>query len=730
MPIKIAKAAGFCYGVRRAVDEVYRRAEENKPIATLGALIHNEQVVNELREKGVSVYESVAEVPDGTTLVIRTHGVGKQVYDEIKQRNLDYVDLTCPFVEKIHKIVHEYDGKGYKIVIVGDKNHPEVIGINGWCNNQAVVLYDENDVVPPELSESLVCVVAQTTINKNIFVQMVQILKNTCQTPIIFDTICSATKDRQAETEILAQDSDLMFVIGGRESSNTKKLFEISKKHCHDTYFIENFEDIPQDLFLKNKKIGITAGASTPSGIIEEVFTTMDEKMNNEEIFAELFEQYESKTLNNGDIVDATVIEVRNNEVIVDLGGFKYNGQLAIDQLTDDPYVKPTDLVATGDTIRVYVVGVNDAEGKVVLSRKKLVMMESWNKIKEAYENNEILEGKIIKTVRGGVIALYDSCQVFIPAKQVSLRYVQDLETLLNTTVKFKIIEIDERRKRVVGSVRVLLEAEKKIVEDKFWSEAEVGKQYTGTVKSLTSFGAFVDLGGVDGLVHISELSWSKIKHPSEVVKEGDVLTVYIKNLDAENKKISLGYKKTEDNPWSIAQTKYKEGDVVHCKIVRIMTYGAFAEIMPEVDGLIHISQIADRRIEKTEDALSIGDEVDAKIIAINWENRKISLSIRALSTPAAEEAVQEAEEAPAADEPAVVPVDIEKYIADEKAAEATAEETTADAAAEVSEEVVEEAAEEAVIETTEEVVEEATEEAVAETSEAVVEETTEEAAE
>lgn len=400
----------------------------------------------------------------------------------------------------------------------------------------------------------------------------------------------------------------------------------------------------------------------------------MDEKMKNEETFAELFEQYESKTLNNGDIIDGTVVEVRNNEVIVDLGGFKYNGQLAIDQLTDDPYVKPTDLVAPGDKIRVYVVGVNDAEGKVVLSRKKLVMMEGWNKIKEAFENNEALEGKIIKSVRGGVIALCDSYQVFIPAKQVSLRYVQNLESLLNTMIKFKIIEVDERRKRVVGSARVILEAEKKEIEDKFWSEAEIDKEYTGTVKSLTSFGAFVDLGGVDGLVHISELSWSKIKHPSEVVKEGDVLTVYIKNLDAENKKISLGFKKAEDNPWVIAQTKYHEGDVVKCKIVRIMPYGAFAELMPEVDGLIHISQIADRRIEKTEDALSIGDEVEAKIIALNWENKKISLSIRALIAPQVEEKSEEkpeenvtsAEDEASVDE--VVPVDIEKFIAEDAA--------------------------------------------------------------
>lgn len=676
MPVKIAERAGFCYGVKRAVDEVYKLSERETSLATLGEIIHNEHVVNDLKKRGVQVYTDVDEVPDGTTLVIRTHGVGKAVYDKIEKRNLKYIDLTCPFVEKIHKIVNEHYNKGYQIVIIGDKNHPEVKGINGWCNNEAIILYSENDEIPQNLEKNDVCIVAQTTIQKKIFVQMVQNIKNTCQTPIIFDTICNATKERQSETEALAAESDIMLVIGGRASSNTKKLYEISKKRCPDTYFVENFEDIPQGIFLKNKKIGITAGASTPSGIIEEVFTTMDEKMKNEESFAELFEQYESKSLNNGDIIDGTVVEIRNNEIIVDLGGFKYNGQLALDQLTDDPYVKPEDIVKTGDKIRVYVVGVNDAEGKVVLSRKKLVMMESWNKIKEAYENDEVLEGKIIKTVRGGVIALYDSCQVFIPAKQVSLRYVRDLETLLNTTVNFKIIEIDERRKRVVGSVRVILEAEKKAQEDKFWAEAEVDKEYTGTVKSLTSFGAFVDLGGVDGLVHISELSWSKIKHPSEVVKEGDVLTVYIKNLDPENKKISLGFKKAEDNPWVIAQTKLNEGDVVKCKIVRIMSYGAFAEIFSEVDGLIHISQIADRRIEKTEDVLSIGDEVEAKIISINWETKKISLSIRALIEPAAEETKEEEPAEPTAEEPAdeVVPVDIEKYIAEEAAAE---EETT-----------------------------------------------------
>ncbi len=638
--IKVAKTAGFCYGVKRAVNSVYDEIKNGTKLATLGALIHNPQVIGDLAEKGVIAYDNPDDIPDGYTIVIRAHGVGKETYDKIKNR--PHIDLTCPFVEKIHKIVSEYHNKGYGIVIVGDKNHPEVKGINGWCGNNALVIYDINEQIDENFSKKPVCVVAQTTIKREIFSQIVQNVKKTCKSTLIFDTICSATKDRQTETVALSEESDCMIVIGGRESSNTRKLFEIAKERCGEAYHIETYEEIPQKTY---NKIGITAGASTPHRIIEEGVKAMSENLQKEENFAELFEQYSSKTLNNGDVVEGTVVEVRNNEVIVDLGGFKYNGQLAADQLTDDPSLKPSDVVKEGDTIKVYVVGVNDGEGKVVLSRKKLVAMESWNKIKAAYESGEVLEGKIIKAVKGGVIALADGSQVFIPARQASERFIQDLQSLVGETVNFKIIEIDERRKRVIGSVRVLLEAARKEREEKFWAEAEVGKKYTGTVKSLTSFGAFVDIGGVDGLVHISELSWNKIKHPSEIVNVGDVLEVYIKDMNPETQKISLGYKKTEDDPWVIAQNKIHVGDVIKVKIVRMMPFGAFAEIIPNVDGLIHISQIADRRIGKPEDVLTIGEEVEVKVTETDWEAKKISLSIRALIATAAEEAAPEVEE-------------------------------------------------------------------------------------
>ncbi len=676
MQIEVAKTAGFCYGVKRAVESVYKAIDEGKKLATIGPIIHNRQVIDDLAKKGVLAYDNVLDIPKDSIVVIRAHGVPKNVYDQLKGR--DYIDLTCPFVAKIHKIVSEQYKEGKQIVIIGDKNHPEVIGINGHCQNSAYITYDEDEDINEDIFEKDICIVAQTTIKKEIFVQKVHFLKKACKSTLVFDTICSATRDRQEEADKLSKACEAMIVVGGHQSSNTRKLYEISKNNCPLTYHIETSEEIP---CINNiKKVGITAGASTPGSIIEEVVKAMSETVKNEESFAELFEQYENKTLNNGDIIDGTVVEVRNNEVIVDLGGFKYNGQLSADQLTDDPSLKPSDVVKEGDTIKVYVVGVNDGEGKVVLSRKKLVAMESWNKIKASYEAGEVLEGKIIKAVKGGVIALTDGSQVFIPARQASERFVQDLQSLVNTTVSYRIIEIDERRRRVIGSVRVILDEKRKAVEDAFWADVELGKKYQGTVKSLTSFGAFVDIGGVDGLVHISELSWNKIKHPSEVVKEGDVLEVYVKELNAETKKISLGFKKIEDNPWVIAQSKVSVGDVIKVKIVRMMPFGAFAEIIPNVDGLIHISQIADKRIGKPEDELEIGQEVEVKVTEADWEAKKISLSIRALIEPKEEEAPVEDEEAPQDGEALVYSTDPEVEVEEPIVVEEAEEEAPQDA--------------------------------------------------
>ncbi len=661
MGITIAETAGFCFGVKRAVDEVYKLAEKRK-IVTLGELIHNKQVVEDLESKGVRIIGSAEDAPHDSAVVIRTHGVGADTIGTLKKNNTEYIDLTCPFVAKIHNIVSEHYNKGYLIIIVGDENHPEVKGINGHCSDSALILYDNYRNIEPEIKGRKICVVAQTTISREKFGRITEFIKNTEPSALIFDTICGATKQRQTETEQLSRQSDIMVVVGGKHSSNTAKLYEISKQNCPQTFSIETFEDLPQNVIYKNKKIGITAGASTPRCIIEEVFTKMEEKMNNahESDFAAMLEEQSPKTLNTGDIVTGTVAEIKGNEVIVDLG-FKSDGIITLDNLTDDSSAKPEDLLKVGQDIEVYVVGVNDAEGKVVLSRKKVAAMENWKKLEAAFDEKTILEGKIIRVVKGGVIVLSNSSQIFIPARQVSERFVSDLQTLVNNVVRFRIIDLDKNKRRVVGSVRSVLEEERKAREDAFWSAVEAGKEYTGAVKSITSFGAFVDLGGVDGLIHISELSWNKIKHPSEIVKEGDVLTVYVKDMDKEAKKISLGYKKQEDNPWVIAQNKYNIGDVIPVKIVRMMNFGAFAEIIPGVDGLIHISQIANRRIGKPEDVLETGQVVDVKITDINWENKKISLSIRAL--------IQENEEAaPAVEEAAAEEPAVEETVAEEPA--------------------------------------------------------------
>ena len=638
MEIVVAKTAGFCFGVKRAVDAVYDEINRNTHIATFGKLIHNNTFTKELKSKGVEVVNDIDSILPDTTLVIRTHGVGKNIIDKMVQKGIKYIDLTCPYVKKIHNIVHEYYENGYNIMIVGDKNHPEVIGINGWCDENAIIAYNINEINIDQIKQKPLCVVAQTTINRENFDEIINFAKNYCQNTVVFDTICSATKNRQEEAAQIAKQSDVMFVIGGKDSSNTMRLYEICKENCNLTYHLETFEDIPQNINLKNKKIGVTAGASTPCKLIEEVLQTMDEmNKNTEEMdFAQMYEQ-SLKTLNIGDVVKGVVVEIRPNEVIVDLG-FKSDGIISASELTDDPDVKPADMLKIGDEIDVFVIGVNDAEGKTILSKKKLDSIAGWQKIEDAYENGEILEGKVVQTINGGIILLCNGTRVFVPASQASDRYMQDLNELVGKTYNFRIIEVNQRRKRVVGSIRSVLVEQKKALEEKFWADCEVGKKYNGVVKSLTNFGAFVDIGGVDGLVHISELSWSRIKHPSEVVKEGDMVEVYVKEINPETKKISLGFKKAEDNPWVIAQSKFNVGDVVEAKVVRLLPFGAFVELMPSIDGLIHISQIANRRIGKPEDELSIGQTVTAKITDINWETKKISLSIRALLEPEVKE--------------------------------------------------------------------------------------------
>ncbi len=648
--ITLAKTAGFCFGVRRAVDRAFSLAEEKKDAVTLGPLIHNPQVVERLSQMGLSPVSSPEEVKEGQTVLIRSHGVGKEIYDRLLGHEI--VDCTCPFVEKIHQIAAEESAAGKTILIAGDASHPEVQGIIGFCETEAMTFRTEEELkkILEKLKaegEKPIAVVAQTTFHEILWEKFQEIIKNLYTNAQIFDTICSATTARQKEAVELARESDFMVVIGGRESSNTLKLYEICSRFC-ETILTESKTELDKRRILRHNRIGVTAGASTPADIIKEVLNTMTEILENQDEemnFAELLEQ--SLNANNEKLytnkrVKGVITNIAPNELHVDVGA-KQAGIVPASELSDDPSVT-TSSFQKGEEIDLIVMKVNDQEGIVTLSKKRCDAEAGYDAICKAYEDQSILEGTVVEVVKGGVLVLTNGLKVFVPASMTSDRKVEDLNTLLKKDVRFKIIEINDRRRRAVGSIRAVLNDEKKAKQEEFWANVEVGKVYHGEVKSLTSYGAFVDLGGVDGMIHITELSWTRIKSPEEVVHVGDMVEVYIKDIDPEKKKISLGYKKSEDNPWEIFKRDYQIGDVVEVKIVSTTSFGAFAQIIPGVDGLIHISQIANERIAKVTDKLSVGDVVNAKIIDIDFDKKKVSLSIRATldEEPAEEEEEEE----------------------------------------------------------------------------------------
>ncbi|MBR7009736.1 MAG: bifunctional 4-hydroxy-3-methylbut-2-enyl diphosphate reductase/30S ribosomal protein S1 [Oscillospiraceae bacterium] len=647
MKVTVADPAGFCFGVRRAVELVEQTAAGGKPVVTLGPIVHNRHVVERFNALGVREAAEVAEIPDGATVIIRAHGVGRAVYEALEARGLTVVDATCPFVDRIHKLVRRAEAEGRKPVIYGTRTHPEVIGISGWCADPLVVESPEEFEQwlseEPERGKLPLALVAQTTSNQKIWKKFEEIVNFHCTNCKKFDTICEATENRQTAAALLAAQSDAMIVVGDRTSSNTRQLAAICAAHCGRVFAVDNAAELADCNFSGIHTIGITAGASTPAWIIKEVNQTMDEIKTVENAATE--ESFEAlldasiKTLNTGDTVTGTVVAIGTTEVQVDLGT-KHAGYIPCDEVSADPNVKPEDVLHVGDEIKVFVVRVNDQEGTVQLSRKKLDGMRVWDELQEAADNKTPVEAKITETNKGGLVANVKGVRVFIPASASGVARGGNLEELKGETVKIRITEVNRERRggRVVGSIRAVANEMRKAAQEKIWSEIEVGKKYTGTVKSLTSYGAFVDIGGVDGMVHVSELSWRRIKNPAEVVKVGDVIDVYVIALDPEKRKISLGYKTAEMNPWNQFTAKYSVGDVAKVKIVKMMTFGAFAEIVPGVDGLIHISQIADRRIGKPEDVLTVGQEVDAKIIDIDAENKRISLSIRALLEPTVEE--------------------------------------------------------------------------------------------
>ncbi len=672
--IKLAKTAGFCFGVNRAVDLVYSMLGEGKTVYTLGPIIHNPQVVADLERRGVVIVEEIGAVPQGAVIVVRTHGVPAAVIQAIQDKGLECCDATCPFVSKIHKIVAKQSDRGDVVLIAGDPAHPEVRGIRGHCPGESYVFNSVGQLeellhTHPEFSYKSISTVAQTTFNIKVWENCVKKLNLVCTNATVFDTICNATQERQEEAIALSHTCGAMVIIGGRQSSNTAKLRDVCARNC-PTFLIETAKELSGIDFSSYSSIGVTAGASTPAGIIKEVLETMSELLNEnpelveekaetaapaEEAAAEQPAQEEApaeksfdemsfsealeaslQSMNTDQKVKGTVVGMSPSEIQVDIGR-KHAGYIPLDEFSADPTVNPLEVVKVGDVLDLIIMKTNDAEGTVMLSKKRFDAIKAWDDVVKASEDESVLEGVVTDVIKGGVLASTNGVRVFIPASLATASRGEPLEGLLHQHVKFRIIEVNKSRRRAVGSIRAVLKEERKAAEDAFWAQAEVGQVYTGTVRTIVSYGAFVDIGGVDGMVHISELSWNRIKNPSEVVSVGDQIEVYIKALDPEKRKISLGYKKVEDNPWEILRRDYPIGSEVTAKVVGMTAFGAFAQIIPGIDGLIHISQIADHRIEKPQDVLSIGEEVRVKITDIDFDKKRVSLSIRALLKDAQE---------------------------------------------------------------------------------------------
>lgn len=652
--IEVAASAGFCFGVTRAVNLAYEAIETKKPLYSYGQLIHNQTVTDDLAQKGLQIVEDLDGLTEGT-LLIRSHGVGAELYEKAQAQGLEILDGTCPFVKKIHDIVHEKKAAGHGIIIVGDGKHPEVVGINGWCENSAVILEDieaaQTKEIPPM---DCYTIVVQTTFRQEKFDKILEILQQRGIQMDVHNTICSATEKRQKEAETLSQKVDAMVVIGGKNSSNTQKLFEICKKNCRNTVHIETKYDLVLNNLKKGDRIGITAGASTPPVIIKEVVVTMSEALENavqnlegseEATFEQLLEGT-LVTLHTGDVVKGIVISVSDTEEVSVNLHYKSDGIIARGEFSSDPAVVPSKTVQPGDEIEVFVIRVSDGDGNVMLSRKRIEAQKGMEEIEAAYNNKTVVTGQVTQVVKGGLIAVVNGVNVFIPSSQVSNRFIEDLSVFNGQEMEFNIIEMDRVKRRIIGGRKALVEQEIAAKRAALFETVQAGTKVVGTVSRLTDFGAFVDLGGVDGLIHISEMSWGRISNPKEVLKEGQSVEVFVLDVDKEKGKISLSLKDADKNPWKLAAEKYAVGSIVEGKVVRMVPFGAFVELEPGVDGLVHISQIANKHVVKPEDELKVGEMIQVKVLEVNCDQKKISLSKRQAEAPAEEAATEETTEA------------------------------------------------------------------------------------
>ncbi len=709
MPVEVAAHAGFCMGVKRAVEKAEAAAEDGTPSCTLGELIHNPDVVRRLAERGLEPINSPEEAA-GRRVLIRSHGVSPEVLEQLRSAGNEVMDLTCPFVDKLHRIVEESSRDGTPVILVGEENHPEVRGTAGWAHGEVRIIANaaEAEKLPETERAVIVC---QTTFPHSRWEEILGVLKRKVRNPDSHCTICSATETRQREAAELASRVDAMIVVGGRNSANTQKLYDICRERCPQTILAESAAEIPP-AFANNDsaKIGITAGASTPTDSLKEVVTRMSELENkdltpttevenhNDDFMAEV--ESTLVRIRPGQTLTGKVVQITDDEVCVNIG-YKADGLIKRTDLVDQD-------VKLDDDIEVEVVKVNDGEGNVLLSQRNIVNRKAWDSLMAKNEEGGYVDAVGKEAVKGGLIADIGGVRAFVPASQLSQRYVEKIGDFVGKAMKLKILEVDEAKKRVVASRKAVVAEEAAAKKKEAWERLEEGIVIHGIVRRLTDFGAFVDVGGVDGLIHITDLSWGRIKHPSEVVKPNQEVDVKILSLDPERERIQLGYKQLQPHPWDTAVEKYPEGEIVTGKVVRITDFGAFVELEPGLDGLVHISQCATTRVAKVEDAVKVGDEVQVKVLSVDPEKKRISLSIRQAIEPEPVAGEAPAETA-AADEYEVVATEdsvSEKFAqAAEETVEAAAEAATAEAVAET----VEEAA--AVAETAAEAVEEAAEE-------------------
>lgn len=640
MEIILAKSAGFCYGVRRAVNAVYNELEISN-VTTLGSIIHNKIVTDDLNKKGAKIIEDLSQYDSGK-LIIRSHGVPKKIIDEINEKKIPYLDCTCMDVKKIHKIVEEQSENGFDIIVLGNGNHPEVEGIMGWCKSEVVAILDENDETIKKLDTTKkYYVVAQTTFNTEIFEKVVKKLEECKINFTLNNTICRATEIRQKEAIEIAKRVDVMIVIGDKKSSNSNKLFELCKKNCKKTYFIESINDLQLKFISNSGNIGITAGASTPQAIIKEAILFMSEQF--EQSFEEMLRESEETTLRRGATVTGTVIKVVGNEVFVNVN-YKSDGIIPYGEFSKDPSVDPNNEVKPGDEIDVYVLTLNDGDGNVRLSRKRVEDQKSFYELESVFENKGTVKGKVTKTVNGGLMTNINGMEIFVPASQISASFVRDLKQFVGQELDFNIIEFNKAKGKVVAGRKDLAAVEDAKKKEEIYARVVEGAVVDGIVRRVVDYGAFIDIGGIDGLVHISELAWNRVSKVSDIVSVNDNVKVQVLEVNQEKGKIALSLKAVTQNPWDLVAEKYPVGTTIEGKVVRVVDFGAFVDIEPGIDALLHISQISNDHTEKVEDALKVGQNVTAEVIELDLDNKKISISIKKLLKPVETETEVEAE--------------------------------------------------------------------------------------